>query len=649
MTLRPADQFRFEVLACTARLLEAMSPEQRAALVSALPGLTLYEAEARRRWPAAAMREIELAAIALAHPRWPLQRLDSLDLGPLGRLIPQLLLMAEEDTDLAQLFEPEGGFVSLGGLLAAVRLLDPKADAVDLLVVLDELEARGLIVSVDPQAMRNRRRYRVEPMVAAALLGLRPRSESLRLVAADALPDPEKWLAHRECDPLPAAMGCQWAAAQNCAVVIKGPGRNGRKTWAAMAARAAGKPLLVADPAMLGDTQGWRVASTLAWLHDAVLLAEIDTAPGEMTAVREPACGAINLALVCTQSGAVRLPPGLAGSTVTLGLPTPPARMRHWEASGLIDSLPDLDRIVLTAGNIRRAGRDTLSAAALAGRPAPAPEDLRAALRGLRDARLETLATLLDPSQDPDPLFLDPESEAEFAALVSRCRHREALGGDNQGVRALLSGPSGTGKTLAARHVARALEKDAYRIDLAATVNKYIGETEKALERALSAAEELDVVLLLDEGDALMAKRTDVTSSNDRYANLETNFLLQRIESFRGIILVTSNDADRIDRAFARRMDAVIGFAQPDEVRRLEILQRQLGEGHAASPALLDEIACRCILSGGQLRNVAQHARLLALDAGRAIGDSELRAAIGREYRKLGADCPLRRPLAAVV
>ncbi|WP_285711056.1 ATP-binding protein [Erythrobacter oryzae] len=648
MTLRPADQFRFEVLACTTRLLEAMAPEQRAALVAALPGLTFYEAEARRRWPAAAMREIELAAIALAHPGWPLQRLDSLDLGSLGRLIPQLLLMAEEDTDLAQLFEPEGGFVSLGGLLAAVRLLDQQADAVDLLVALDELEARGLIVSVDPQAMRNRRRYRVEPLVAAALLGLRPRSESLRLVAADDLPDPAKWLPHREGDPLPAAMGRQWAAAQNCAVVIKGPGRNGRKTWAAMAARAAGKPLLVADPAMLGDPQRWRVASALAWLHDAVLLAEIDTAPGEMTEVREPACGAINLALVCTRSGAVRLPSGLAGSTVTLGLPSPAARMQHWQASSLTDGLPDLDRIVLTTGNIRRAGRDALAAAKLAGRTAPAPEDLRAALRGLRDARLETLATLLDASQDPDPLFLDHESEAEFFALVSRCRHREALGGDNEGVRALLSGPSGTGKTLAARHVARALDKDVYRIDLAATVNKYIGETEKALERALSAAEELDVVLLLDEGDALMAKRTDVTSSNDRYANLETNFLLQRIESFRGIILVTSNDADRIDRAFARRMDAVIGFAQPDEVRRLEILQRQLGEGHMASPALLDEIACRCALSGGQLRNVAQHARLLALDAGRAIGDGELRAAIGREYRKLGADCPLRRPLAAV-
>lgn len=648
MSMKRADQFRLEVLACTARLLAAMPPDQRKALVAALPGLTLYEAEAQKRWPAAAMRELELAGLALVHPDWPLQRLGDLGIGPLGRLIPQLLLMAEEDTDLAQMFEPEAGFISFGGLLAAIRLLDQGGEPVDLLEALDELEARGLILCVDQQAMRNRRRYRVEPLVAAALLGLPPRSDAMTLVPAERLPDPAGWLPHRDSDPLPGAMGRQWAAGQHRAAIIRGPSRNGRKTWAAMAARAAGKPLLRADAAVLGDPARWRAASALAWLHDAVLLAELDTAPGEMVHLGEPACGPIALALVCGHSGAVRLPPALPGSIVNLRLPSREARARHWQHAGLSGTLPDLDRIVLTAGNIRRAARDAQAAAALADRADPGEEDLRSALRGLRDARLETLATLIDPVRAPDPLFLDPESEAEFAALVSRCRHREDLGGDNDGVRALLSGPSGTGKTLAARHVARMLGKDLYRIDLAATVNKYIGETEKALERALSAAEELDVVLLLDEGDALMTKRTDVTSSNDRYANLETNFLLQRIESFSGIILVTSNDADRIDRAFARRMDAVIGFAQPDEVRRLEILARQLGEGHKASPALLDEIACRCSLSGGQLRNVVQHARLLALDAGEAIGDAVLRQAIAREYRKLGANCPLRTPLAAV-
>jgi SpoVK/Ycf46/Vps4 family AAA+-type ATPase len=144
-----------------------------------------------------------------------------------------------------------------------------------------------------------------------------------------------------------------------------------------------------------------------------------------------------------------------------------------------------------------------------------------------------------------------------------------------------------------------------------------------------------------------MARRTDVSSSNDRYANLETNFLLQRIESFDGILLVTSNDSERIDPAFARRMDAALTFRPPDEVRRHEILRQQLGS-HRVSASLLQDVACRCALTGGQLHNVALHARLLALDAGGPVGDAELRRAVIREYRKTGDYCPLKLPLAAV-
>src|SRR5207302_3530655 len=141
---------------------------------------------------------------------------------------------------------------------------------------------------------------------------------------------------------------------------------------------------------------------------------------------------------------------------------------------------------------------------------------------------------------------------------------------------ALFSGPSGTGKTLAARLLAAALQMDLYRLDLSAVVNKYIGETEKNLNQLFARAEELDVILLLDEGDALLTQRTSVQTSNDRYANLETNFLLQRLESFEGILIVTTNAGQRIDTAFQRRMDVVIPFQAPDVAERWSIWRLHL-------------------------------------------------------------------------
>ncbi|MEO7827961.1 MAG: ATP-binding protein, partial [Allosphingosinicella sp.] len=355
------------------------------------------------------------------------------------------------------------------------------------------------------------------------------------------------------------------------------------------------------------------------------------------------------IGIVTGITGGVRAPAGMPTLGVRMAMPDGAMREEHWRATGLGPLAEALAPLSLTSGNIRRAAVGAAARAKLAGRTAVEEGDVIEALRDLRDAGLDALATPIDRAAPPEPLQLDAQDQADFEALVLRCRHREALGapGGGRGVRALFAGPSGTGKTLAARHVAAALGKDLYRIDLSATVSKFIGETEKSLERALSAAESLNIVLLLDEGDALMARRTDVTSSNDRYANLETNFLLQRIESFDGILLVTSNDSERIDPAFARRMDAVLTFRPPDEIRRHEILRQQLGH-HRVSPALLQDVACRCALTGGQLHNVALHARLLALDAGVTVGDSELRRAVMREYRKTGDYCPLKLPLAAV-
>jgi SpoVK/Ycf46/Vps4 family AAA+-type ATPase len=241
----------------------------------------------------------------------------------------------------------------------------------------------------------------------------------------------------------------------------------------------------------------------------------------------------------------------------------------------------------------------------------------------------------------------------DLGELDARCRHRERLldrlgrrfgASANRGVRALFTGTSGTGKTLAARILGAALDLDVYRVDLAAVINKYIGETEKNLHRILSRAEALDVVLLLDEGDALLGSRTEVRSANDRYANLETNYLLQRLETYQGIVVVTTNLGDNIDSAFQRRMDVVVPFFAPKPEERWHILDRHLPPGHEVSGALLSRVASLCQLTGGQLRNAALHAALLALqDDGRPVGTRHLEEAVRSEYRKAGAAYPLAR------
>jgi hypothetical protein len=339
---------------------------------------------------------------------------------------------------------------------------------------------------------------------------------------------------------------------------------------------------------------------------------------------------------------------------ITLGPPGPADRRALWLTRGVNAAPADLDEIVcrflVTPGNIYRTLPMAAAEAKAAGRDRVAAADVQAASRTLNRQVLETLSTPPDPlHQDAAPV-LTPAAGAELEFLLIRCRHREEIqsavgpafhGNINRGVRALSSGPSGTGKTLAARYLAARLQLDLYRLDLSAVVNKYIGETERNLDQVLSRAEGLDVVLLLDEGDALMARRTDVSNSNDRYANLETNFLLQRLETFEGTVIVTTNTSNSIDTAFLRRLDATIEFIPPDAGQRWQIWQSHLPTHHQVSPALLEEIARRCALTGGRIRNASLHATLRAVKRRAQVGDTEVLEALALEYRRMGATSPL--------
>jgi SpoVK/Ycf46/Vps4 family AAA+-type ATPase len=340
--------------------------------------------------------------------------------------------------------------------------------------------------------------------------------------------------------------------------------------------------------------------------------------------------------------------------TLTVPFPNPDERERVWRSAFADAEVDDLEGLVrryhLPTGYIRQAATLAMAHAALDARSMVSTQDVAEASRSLNRQQLDTLATRIETGVQWSDLVVNDTTAANLRELELRCHHREGLlarlgpafqSTTNRGVRALFSGPSGTGKTLAATILASVLGVDLYRVDLSAVVNKYIGETEKNLNRVLSRAEELDVVLLLDEGDSLLGNRTDVKSANDRYANLETNYLLQRLADYQGVVVVTTNANQHIDRAFQRRIDIVVNFVPPGAAERLSIWDLHLPPDSVVTRTLLDDVAQRCSLTGGQIRNAGLAATLIAMDAGDPVDDEHLLLAIEGEYRKAGALCPL--------
>jgi SpoVK/Ycf46/Vps4 family AAA+-type ATPase len=201
------------------------------------------------------------------------------------------------------------------------------------------------------------------------------------------------------------------------------------------------------------------------------------------------------------------------------------------------------------------------------------------------------------------------------------------------GVTALFAGESGTGKTLAAEVLAAELGLDLYRIDLAATVSKYIGETEKNLSRLFDAAEASGAVLLFDEADALFGKRGEVKDGHDRYANLEVAYLLQRMESYRGLAILTTNLRSNVDRAFLRRLRFVVQFPFPDAEQRAEIWRRTI-PADAPLDGVEPEQVARLNVSGGSIRSIALSAAFAAAEDGTPITRAHVLHAAQVDYAK---------------
>jgi hypothetical protein len=568
-------------------------------------------------------------------------------LDPLALTLLFTVGLAEEDVRFAQLFEALNGIA--GEMRPTLGLLATWTDDGDAREALLVLLRAALLEAADSETARSRWALQVPPVLWDAMRGHPPSGlaqwavyrppEQLRDLPTLVLPD--------ELAAALARVPRLLEATEPRPLVVRGPRSSGRHTAVGAVARALGRGLLeLRDPVV-----GARLAGPLATLLHALPVVELDPAPGETVDLPRLAGHDGPLAAIAGRGGGIRAENAL---TLRLGLPDPALRTTHWtEALGDADLAGDLALgLRTTSGTIRRVAELARAEAAIGGRSRPTELDVRAALRTLEAEALETLATRIPLAGSWDDLAVGAETARELELLERRCRTREqlhetvgaALGAQlTPGVRALFTGPSGTGKTLAARLLAASLGKELFSVDLATVVNKYLGETEKNLDAIFSRAEELDVVLLLDEGDALMSRRTDVQTSNDRYANLETNFLLQRLESYEGILVVTTNAGERIDGAFRRRLDVVVEFRAPDAAERWSIWRLHLPPNHAVDESFLDEVSARCQLTGGQIRNAVLHASLLALGDGGAIDASNLEQGVRREYRKAGAVCPLRQ------
>jgi ATPase family associated with various cellular activities (AAA) len=392
------------------------------------------------------------------------------------------------------------------------------------------------------------------------------------------------------------------------------------------------------------------------WAREAVLSHSVLFVEGDPPAERENVLARFLDAL----SGIVILassapPSGLLRAAVRIDLPSPgyDERLAIWcealgplaaRLNGSVEAVATQFQLETPA--IRAAGAE---AAQVLG--ACESEAMDTALwdvtRRAARPRLDNLAQRIEAKADWDDLVLPAQQMAALRMIVAQTRRRRRVYDEwgfadkasrGLGMAALFAGPSGTGKTMAAEVLAGALALDLYRIDLSQIVNKYIGETEKNLRRVFDAADAGGAILLFDEADALFGRRSEVRDSHDRYANIEVGYLLQRLEAYRGLAILTTNMQQSIDAAFLRRLRFIVNFPFPDQKLRLKIWERAIPKRAPADAIDLAKLA-RLSLSGGSIRNMALGAAFLAADEPAPIGMRHMRQAAEAEYAKL--DKPL--------
>jgi hypothetical protein len=556
----------------------------------------------------------------------------ALALEPTDLLLVRLALAVEEDLavgrSVAQLQHPVGGSRPVLGL--AAELLRPYGVQGVAAVARSAAFEVGLLQLGEPAAPLAERPVAVAPEIVCALRGY---------VASG--------LGNERLPQLGAELRAQaqryGEALQDSEVtlVLRTPQRAEGLAVAREIARSAGTSLLLAQPDE--PSLSPRLVLAGAW---PVLCAE--AGPHAHTVVRPWPRWRGPTLVVASVDGAVEDADGRPLWTWRIPLPPPEDRAWLWEqALGSSEAAPRLGRHRHRAGRIHDLGRLAQIAARVAGREQATEEDVHRVAREGHDA-LGKLAQLLPERVEDGALVVAGHVREELEALLTRARHREGLGDGlglsartrySPGLRTLFVGPSGTGKTLAAGWLAGRLQLPLFRVDLASVVSKYIGETEQNLAELLARAEAAEVLLFFDEADSLFGKRTEVQHSTDRFANAQTNYLLQRIESYEGVVVLSSNSRSNFDPAFSRRLDVIVQFPNPTPAERRALWQAHVGEaGLAASE--LNLLATACDLAGGHVRNAVLAGAVRAKDAGRALSLQDLVVGLKMEYRKLGKPLP---------
>jgi len=448
-------------------------------------------------------------------------------------------------------------------------------------------------------------------------------------------------------------------------ILLSGADGAGRKTLIASTAAPLGlRSLRIRAKALPRDPASLRALGPMilreAVLWSALLLIDgVDqlTIDGDGFCLDDALFGQYTGPVAATAGRITGKPPQMGRGVIVLevGIPGEAMREQLWQRALPPEAPAELprwaaERYSITPGVIGQAAgsaRAKASARSQTGAdPTLLPSDLHEGLRGVLDAKLATLGMRITWRQTWADLVLQEEAVLEVREFIARIKHRRLVYQEwgfgrkvakGLGLSALFSGPPGTGKTMVAGLIADELKLDLYQIDLSKVVSKWVGETEKNLGELFDAAEAGHAILLFDEADSLFAKRTEVKSSNDRYANLEVNYLLQRMESFAGVVILTTNHETSIDEAFRRRLSLRVDFAVPEPDER-ERLWRTLLPKEAAVSSDIDyaTLADRFEMTGGYIKNAALRAAFLAADEATAISMRHLLRAARAEYQAMG-------------